>query len=89
MKLCDIAKDYRETEVIISKKLTGLRQAYRSTKDPDEKIRLKYRIGQYEQIYTHVRDIASLCENYYTKGYWHDFFGTQAKPIYRPKRRLR
>ena len=70
MKLCEIAKEYRETEKFIRTRLADLRKRRRATDDNEEKWRLTQEINRLTGIYTQVREIAELCERYYDRGYW-------------------
>lgn len=72
MKLSEIAKGYREAEAVIREHLKILRAARKETKDLAERQDLKGQIHQLEVIYTQLRQVAKICENYYDRGFYVD-----------------
>ena len=70
MTLKEIAKDYEAAAVPLRKRLRELRQALKTTDDPDEIWHLKRRIAELTPMLTQMNELADLTAHYYERGYY-------------------
>ena len=70
MTLKELASQYRECEELLRDRIALLRQRLSSGKMCEmEKFRLRGRISALEGMYRETREIASVMEHYYDRGY--------------------
>lgn len=72
MTLKEIAQGYKDAAVPLRNRLRELRQALKSTEDPEEIFRLKRRIAELTPMLTECNALADICEHYYEPGYYRD-----------------
>lgn len=72
MTLRQIAYGYREAAVPLRRRLRELRQALKTTEDPEEIFHLKRRIAELTPMLSECNALAALCDHYYERGYYRD-----------------
>ena len=70
MTLLEMSKDYEAAAVPLRKRLHQLRTQLKDTDDPDERWRLKRRIGELTPMLTQMNELAELTARYYERGYY-------------------
>lgn len=72
MTLAELSLAYQAAAVPLKTRLQELRQRLAETEDPEEKLRLQYRIKELTPMLTQMNDLADLTAHYYDRGYWRD-----------------
>lgn len=70
MTLREMSGVYRASAARLSAILRPLRARLRECEDPDERLRLRYRIYVISEALTQTRELAELTDRYYERGYW-------------------
>lgn len=70
MELCELSAGYEYSAVLLRSRLRQLRKALADTDDPEEKWRLKRRIGELTPMLTQMNELAELTTRYYERGYY-------------------
>lgn len=70
MTLLEMSKDYEAAAVPLRKRLHQLRTQLKDTDDPEERWRLKRRIGELTPMLTQMNELAELTARYYERGYY-------------------
>lgn len=72
MTLKELAAEYRQSAVLLRKRLRDLRLALELAKTSEERWRIKRRIAELTPMLTQTNKITNLLEHYYDKGYYRD-----------------
>ena len=70
MTLLEMSKDYEAAAVPLRNRLRQLRTQLKNTDDPEERWRIKRRIGELTPILTQMNELAELTARYYERGYY-------------------
>lgn len=70
MTLRELSKCYEEAAVPLRRRLRELRFLLAQTEDPEERFRIKRRIGELTPILTQMNELAELTAHYYERGYY-------------------
>lgn len=70
MTLKEIAEGYRESDALLTGRISQLRAQAKVETDDEVLWNLNRRIYELSKMRTEVRVIAELCERYYEKGYY-------------------
>lgn len=69
MTLLHMAASYRRSGDLIRLRIIALRDAAKTSEDPDERSRLEQRIRDLTALYRDTREIAQVLERYYDRRY--------------------
>lgn len=69
MTLLHMAASYRQSGDLIRLRIIALRDAAKTSDDPDERSRLEQRIRDLTALYRDTREIALVLERYYDRRY--------------------
>lgn len=72
MTLKEIAKEYEAAAVPLRKRLKELREAIKTTDDPEELWHLKRRVAELTPMLTECNALAKICEHYYESVFYRD-----------------
>lgn len=70
MTLAEIGVGYLAAASPLRQRLKELRQALKTTEDPEEAWRIRRRIAELTPMLTQCNELAQLCQRYYERGYY-------------------
>ena len=70
MTLQELSKCYEEAALPLRRRLRELRYLLEQTDDPEERFRIKRRIGELTPMLTQMNELAELTAHYYDRGYY-------------------
>ena len=70
MTLQELSKCYEEAVLPLRRRLRELRYLREQTDDPEERFRIKRRIGELTPMLTQMNELAELTAHYYDRGYY-------------------
>ena len=70
MTLQELSKCYEEAALPLRRRLRELRYLLEQSDDPEERFRIKRRIGELTPMLTQMNELAELTAHYYDRGYY-------------------
>ena len=70
MTLAELSLGYRESAVLLRRRLRELRQSLAVCEDPEEIWHIRRRIAVLSPILTEMNELSELTARYYERGYW-------------------
>ena len=70
MTLQELSKCYEEAAIPLRRRLRELRYLLEQTDDPEERFRIRRRIGELTPMLTQMNELAELTAHYYDRGYY-------------------
>lgn len=72
MTLAELSPAYEAAASLLRKRLRELRRLLAQTEDPQEALRIKFRIKELTPMLTQMNELAQLTAHYYDRGFWRD-----------------
>ena len=70
MNLTELSREYEASAQLLRDRMRQLRQAVRTSSDPEEIWHLRRRIADLTPMLTQMNELADLTAHYYDRGYW-------------------
>ena len=70
MNLTELSREYEASAQLLRERMRQLRQAFRTSSDPEEVWHLRRRIADLTPMLTQMNELAELTAHYYDPGYW-------------------